>query len=539
MRGIRKLLALALVLMAVCSPAVAQTPSDALTKRSDSGIYSAIHVQDLGSFLAWLCSKENLNIISKFSNGGLDAVTAEILYSALSNIQVADSAFIAGNETGKPADFFIQAAFTLKAGNDELIQKFASGQADGLDAAKLLIGDNPLNTILASMLKVEFDAGVYKIDNVVYLGVTPEKMFLLASSKDELNKSLNAIGGKDRFLESFARKFNSKDFLFAHLDYKAVQKLDENDKDLEKVAKYFDEPLNIELGFDTLPDKFVVNMFSNFKAALADEYAGKIKNVQPVKGGYMNLDAVGGSESPLLLFSGIINTDALKDEDFFKDFIKELRFVRSFGITEDDLIKLLNGAFTFAINDSVPFQGFKIPAFFVSQTNENAPSVFKKLAGVKYFNELKDNHSAWEKLLQLDNSISPISCLIGNTENNLGLAISEASSLNAKPVLKPALQKIADQDSTGLIWLDFEGVQKWLNDNGAIQSLALLAMLGGLGEQFGAFTEVINAKFSVPYFAFTSKGDDTAKLEFGLSDVEAGQGFLSKLADAYAKYADK
>ena len=516
----------------------ANNPINALSQRPEKSIYAMTQVKNLSGFLSWLLSRENLNIAAKFAEDGmLDADTIEIICNIVENLNLTDTALIGGNDTGTIDAFFAQAAFKIKDGNEELLQNFKSGKADANDVAKLLIGNSALTPMLASMLDVKFDNGIYTISSMAFLSVMPDDVFILASSVEEIFKAVAAYKGDARAIDNIARKFDTPDFIYTHSDCGLLGSFD---KDVEKeIAKYFKQPLNIETAFNVQPDKFILSMYGNFREALADKYTAKVDKYVPVKGGHINFDAVGGAGSPLFAIGMTIDMDEIKDLSVFKDLLNNIKFIRRFGITNDDLIKFLNGAFSLVINDSVPFMGLKLPAVFFSQTSEAAPAVFEKLANAKQFSEIKTDYAYWEKLLQADNSLSPVSCLVGKSGNTLGVSIAEATSFAARPVLNPTLQNIADSEGFSALWADFGGFQKWLQDTGALGMFGMIAMASGAGEEYKAFADIMNAKFSVPYISFSVPAIEMMNFEFGLADVPAGEGVLSKVADAYVKFGKK
>ena len=536
MKTLKKFTAAMILIALFAVPSFALDTTNALTQRPENSIYGLIKLQNLSGFVSWLLSRENLNIAAKFAgNDTLDAETIDLICNVVENLNFTETALLVGNDSGKEGDFFVQSAFKLKPENDELLTQFKSGKATAEDVAKLLLGKSALAPMLATMLDVKFNNGIYTVSNMAFLSIMPDDMFIAASSNEEILKAIESYTGKARLLENVERKYNTPDFIYSYCDYKLLSAFD---KDAAKeAAKYFKQPLKLETAFDLQPEKFIFSMSGNFVEAMTDEYAAQIKEYAPVKGGNINFDGIGGEASPLFAIGMRMNMEAAKDLPGFKDFLDLFKFARRFGITEDDIVKFLSGAFSLAINDSVPFQGMKFPAVFFSQTSETAPAIFEKIAKAKQFSEVKTDYAYWEKLLQADNSLSPVSCLVGKSGNTLGVSIAEATTFNARPVLNPELQKLADTLAFSALWIDFAGLQSWIQNTGALGMLAPLAMVGGATEQFKAFADIINAKFSVPYISSNVPEIGTVQFEFGLAEVPAGEGVLTKIADAYVKFA--
>ncbi len=543
----RKILLSALLCIVVfTSAAFSVEVEDALTPCAEQSVYVVLKLNDTQNLLKWIFSKENIDtfmpliLASKESNEIIGAI--EMISAFAENTPLQSVAFTVGAEVNKtPAPFF-KAAFTVKPGYEAIYKKVADGSAEAIDIAKLLIGkDNPLASFAESMVKVEkTEDNILRVDNELFMKAQ-DNMILVGMSADDIKASLNALENEDaRLFSKLQRKFAPKDFAWIHLDPKAVDDLDEEDAiDPKEVAKYVKAPLNIEYGFMRVPNKFLMSVATNLSEAMSEEYLEKLKlarETKPVKGGHINLEN-SGANAPLLALGNMFNIEGVivrpEVEEAWKEVVKQVK--NRFNISEEDLTGLLTGALSFVINDSVSAEGIKLPAIYISQTGKAgvAEKIFAALEKSQHLSKVQDG------VLQVDSSLSPVSCIITKNGDTLGVSMADIANVSAKPQLKPVLQELMDTDSTSSIWLDFAGIQSWIvaPENGVLALAEPLARFSGQGEIFDACKEILEAKFSIPSMAIHSDSFEVSHIEFQIDEsVKPEEGLLTRLVKLARKF---
>lgn len=523
-------------------------PENALITRPEDAVYFVLKLDDTGAFLKWLASEENVDVFMPLimkSKDASDIIAGIELFRAFANMTpIKSAAIIAGacNPDTKQPQFF-QMIFTVDDALSSVVKKVSDGTAEDADFAKLILGnDNPITAIAQTMIKAEkLNDGSYRIDNELFLKADGD-MIVIALSADELNASLNALNsGERRLFSTVKRRFSDKDFVFVHADYNTLDKLD-TDKSFDSADQFittlFDKPMNFELGFTSKPDKFAVSVRIGMIEAMKREYSEQaIKSSQrnkAVKGSNMTIS---GAKSPLAAFSGYLTLSAMKDSketaDLWKELARQLR-VR-FGISEEDLAAFSDGAFSISVNDTVTYEGMKIPALYISQTGAkgSAGRIFSLLTKSPHFKK------AQEGILQLDPSISPVSCLVQNKGETLGINFAELSSLNATPEIKPALRDLLNGTGMLALWIDFASIRDWITDdeNGVFAMALPMAKIFGYSDIVEAVQDVLTAEFSVPSFSLRAEDVETYRLEFANVKVDSRNGLFARLVKVYQKFS--
>ncbi len=523
-------------------------PEDALSQRSNDSIYFVLRLADTSKFLKWLLSRENINVFmplilgSKSSNeiiGGL-----EIISSIIDNTPLKSAALTVGINKSeiKSGIPFFQMAFTVDNSVSSIVKKIAQGDASAVDIAKLLLGTkSPLASLAETMIKVE-KAGdnILRIDNEVFMKAQ-DGLIMLGTSLNEVKSAIDAFNNShSRMFEKNSRRFNKKDFAFLHIDPDTLIKLD-TDKDLDdlKLTEYFGKPLEIEFAFERLKDKFTVSTGINLLNSLKKKYASKItsQKLQPVKGGNIDLDNAGSSKVPLFTMGAYLNFSSFKDSPELKTILKStLRQLKNrFGITDDDVTGLLNGPFSLVINGNVEVESFKIPALYFSQSGRKgvAAKVYDKLDKSPHFQKVQDG------ILQVDSSLSPISCLVSNRNETLDIAFAELASLLEKPEMSPALSDLMNKYAISALWINFSGIQSWLNDdeNGVFAFAAPVAKIMGYGKYIDALKDILSAQLSVPSVAIWAENSEVFHTEYSISEINPEEGLFAKFVKIYRDFS--
>ncbi len=523
---------------------------DALSQRSGDAVYMALKLEDTGKFLRWLISRENIDVFmplilgSKQSNEILGGI--EVISSFVQNTPLKSAAMVIGmnREDIASNDMFFQMAFTVTPEAAPIVRKVSDGSAEAMDFAQLLLGEgSPLSSMAESMIKAEREGEVYKLDNELYVKAEGG-LVILGTSLKEVQSATTAL--KDEKLRLFGentRRFSERDFALIHADFKTLEAID-GDEDF-KPSEIFDEPLNVEFAFERLSDKFIIksgiNIIESMKKEYADIVSSSMKEHTPVKGGYIDLTGM-GTQTPLAAFGGCIYIGNLKKvpevpavKAVWDFVVKQLRL--RFGISEEEFTGLFTGPLSLAVNDNVTFEGFKIPGIYVSQTGRKgyAGKVFSKLSKLPHFHKVQDG------ILQLDTSISPISCFIQDKGEALGIYLAELSSITSDaPTLKPALEALMARPAVSSFWIDFAGIQSWLLDdeNGVMMVLGPIAAFSGHGKEFKAFREVLGAELSVPSISWNAESAEVSRIEFAIAGIKPENGLISKLVKLYREFQD-
>ena len=269
---------------------------------------------------------------------------------------------------------------------------------------------------------------------------------------------------------------------------------------------------------------------------MTKNYAKKIPDVKPVKGGYINLRDSRGASTPIFAAGGVFNlagAESLEDAKEGLDFITG-QLKKRFGIAKEDVYALFTGPFSMVINGSVMFESFKIPALYISQTGAKgaATKVYNTLAKSQHF------HKVREGILQVDSSVSPVSCIIGNAGNTLGIAFAELASFSDRPNTDGAFGELMSKNAISSFWIDFAGIQSWLNDdaNGVFAALTPIAGIFGYGQILDAVRNVLSADFSVRSLSLSAEDIETVHWEFALKDVRPEDGLFAKLVKVYRDF---
>jgi hypothetical protein len=438
---------------------------------------------------------------------------------------------------------FLQAAFTVSPAMNDIVSKIAEGTATASDIAEMLVGDKTAAGLVETTLKVEADKNnILRINNDVFM-TAKDNLVLVGSSVNEIRLSLRALAEEDtRLLAKTPRKFSEKDFALLHVDYETAAELDDDGEvdDLD-ARKYFANPLEIELAFNRTPDKFTASAALNLSTALKKEYADKVieqkDTLKKVAGGNIDMSGIGGKTSPLAAIGSYLNFADIKDDEIFKPIAKSiLRNLRvRFGISEEEAEAMFTGTFSAVVNGTVTYEGFKIPALYTSFTGKEgaAEKVFDKLMKSPHFSKVQDG------IYQLDTSISPIACLAQNRGETIGIDFAELASLSEKPEFKPAFTELINREAISSMWIDFAGIQDWINndENGVFATLAPIAAILGYGKYVKALQDVLNADFSVPSMSIWAEGVEVFHTEFAIKEIDAEKGLLATILKLYQEFS--
>lgn len=539
---IRKIFCAAVLVLTIFASSVfAAKPQDALSIRPEDSIYFVLGLSDAGNLSRWVMSQENIDafmplILSSESSNEIIGIL-ELVRAITSNTPLKSAALNIGITKEDPNEPFIQMAFTVDDKLAPTVAKIKDGTAEASDFAKLFLGlDSAMLSFAEPMIKTELgEDNVYSINNEIKFKAVGD-LLILALSDNDLKAALNAVDVEDaRLFHSIERKFDTEDFIFFHADFDTIKTLDD-DEAIQNMAKYFAKPMHIEFAFKRVPDKFSMSIGFNPREAIKEEYITRFlkDSVPPVKGCYVDLDKAGGSTSPILAMAGILRTEKILDHKEIKElWAKGAKFIEQItGITEADMMGILNGAFSIVVNDVINMEGIKLPALYMSfKGQEGAPAqIFDKLANSKFFARIQD------KTLQLDSSISPVSCLVINHGDSLAFDFADLASLNEKPQPSGAFAELMNQEGISVFWLDFEGIQKWIADNNVMEILTPMAKIFGYGKIAEDAAKILSAKLSVPSVLVWAESEEKIHWEFAIKEVAPEDGLLTRIVSICKDY---
>ena len=502
--------------LCIFSAAWAANPEDALSAKPKESVYGVLRVEDLGGFLRWAVSEENLKTFAPLAE--LDEASIQKITSVLAAMPVKSAALVVGmTKEGMP---FFQAA--LSGAEAENVGEFVLGQG------------NPMAPMVESMLQ-EGGISFEMKDDLLLLGLGP----------DSLKEGLAALEDEGKRL-SLNRRFTVKDFALVHTDFDATGTLAlaaaeddearaEAEKKLQDIKKYFRAPLDVEFGFESFADRFLLSMGTNLKESMNPEYLKDLEKLEAVPGGHIRLL---GDGSPLLALGSTLNLKSFKRYAELKDTIEEgLDALKSIGLSKDDIQNLVNGAFSLTIGGGFfQYEGLKFPAVCLTQSGQEnaASSIVATLGGKEDLPLNPVQAEGWDKMLQVDSSVSPVPCLLGAQGETLLLGLTDVASLAGTPSPAPKLKELLEKDARGALYMDFVGLQSYLKSASDMMA-AFMPLLGEVtGEeslpQMGELiNDVLNAKLSIPSFSLWGSEMETCFMEFALADVPAGEGLWAKL----------
>ena len=115
---------------------------------------------------------------------------------------------------------------------------------------------------------------------------------------------------------------------------------------------------------------------------------------------------------------------------------------------------------------------------------------------------------------------------------------AELASLSEKPELKPAFAELMKRDSVSSTWIDFAGIQSWINsdENGVFTTLTPLAAIMGYGKYVKALQDVLGADLSVPSMSIWAEDLEIIHTEFALKEIEAEKGLFATILRLYQEF---
>ena len=516
-------------------PVMAYQPEDALAPKPEKSVYTILRLDNLGNFLRWLISEQELKLFAPVT--GLDDSMIAMMTGAVKAVPAESSIIECGIKDDGNA--FAQLIAKMPKALQGKLDLVAKGEAKTEDLIALLLGeDSPVAELGKLMFDVTKDeaSGLLSLDSQVFFGAKGDLLIITLSAAD-VQAALKAID-KEEHRMKLERKFKSaKDFMFSHIDMNVLEKVAPADedviskKDYEKARAMFDKPIDGEIAFESLADRFRISF--NVDMSALDERFEKLLTGKPVKGGYITLM---GDRAPLLALGANLDGENLKvaprSAEFWNEAAKELK---QFGISEQTFMNFFNGPFALTVGSSVvSFEGMKAPSVFMTKVGsaDSAAEVMKAVVTQADKLLMPVEAKGWDSLYQVDTSASPVPVLLGLKGNMLYAGMADRDSLGAVPNVAGSKQlaEIMAMNSLGSGYIDFKAVQDYLKaDENGIMAMAGMFAPMAVGDKseavMAAVNEVLNAKLSVPSVGFYAPDQGTCIIDFmtvKLDNIEDG-----------------
>ena len=526
-------------------------PEEALSARPEKSVYAVLRLEDVGGFLRWALSEENLKLVATVPDTELDEGAIQMITAALSKVPLKEAALLVSQTDPKAAPF-LQVALSVPAGAE--LDRLAEGKGTAADLMALVLGtDSPLIPMLggeAPFALTPKEGNVYMLDDDLAMAAR-DGLLLFSLSMDDLRAGLTALENEKGRLP-LKRRFKTGNFAFLHMDPSVMEGISReqaagnkdkglDEEDIKAMREAFRAPFEAELGFERFAERFLLSMGFNLKEALSEQYLQHFKawmDTSLVPGGRI---ALFGSGSPLFALGTYLNVEGFANNPSpeIKQLWKELmEGVKSLGISENEVRDLLVEGLSLVAGGRIPYEGFHVPGAYLALHGQAgaAASILDKLAKAGGDALAPVQVEGWEKVLRVDPSAAPVPCLLGVKDETLFFGLAEADTLAGKPSPSAKLEELMGKKSSGSLFMDFAGLQTYLKEEFA-GLRPVLSMLGN-PSMVGHIQGLLDAKLSVPSVSAWSPTEETVFFDFAIEDVPAGEGLLARLVKAVSAFAE-
>jgi hypothetical protein len=257
-----------------------------------------------------------------------------------------------------------------------------------------------------------------------------------------------------------------------------------------------------------------------------------LMEIKPVKGA--NLFLAGGGKllfafSTPLVFSSK-DLKAYFEVDTVRDaFFEELE---EFGITEDDVINLLNGSLSIVFGSEVVFMGEDIPGGYIAITGrEGAVSkIFRVLMDsvIKTVPLAPLRIAGWDSAYTVDPAVFPAPITFGVKQDTFLIGILDPDALAKIPELPSELTKMLDSPLFGVIAIDTLSIWNRMREEVANPN-SILFMEPEMKEGKDFLEEILGADLSVPFIKMWYPELEISFLEISVVDVPIEKQLLPQL----------
>ena len=465
----------------------------------------------------------------------------KVLQTVVSEISVKESAFAAGLGGEGP---FLQFAASPRGSSPELINRVAEGSASPEEVSEALLGK--VGVLLSSMLSPKLQEGDFPYYSLLDGNLTlsaKDGLILIALSQKDLSDSITALGSEASRLAP-SRRFESGDYIFAHLDMPFAAALAANvakeGADPEAVSAEFKAPLEFEIAFDAKPELFRVSMGANVTEAIPSLKV--FDDLKPAEGG--NIFLAGGG-SLFLAMSAPVSFDAsrLAVSPAAAAAWKQLvAMLAPAGITEEDLQNLFSGVITIAAGNEASIFERKVPGVYVAiQGKDGAASavldkVFKNEEFSLPLPFASFESEGWSGLYALDPSAVPASVAAGVKGETLFIGLAEPGRLNDRPVISDMGETALKEKYMAGGFLDTDLLWKRLRTDSSDEGSALgYALANNQPSVAGFADEILGADLAVNFAKLWAPDFGTSFMEFSLTDVPEEKALMPRIANMLSK----
>lgn len=516
--------------------ALAAQPEDAIAPPPAESVWGLLRLEDAGAFLRWALTKEKLELVAPMAD--LDAATISLLTLAASNVPVEAAVLLSGSTGPEPAPF-MQAALAVPGGAE--MDRLAGGQGTANDVMALLLGaESPLLPMFDGAFELtSHGSGVYEIPGAAWLAAH-EGLLVVGLSREGLDASLKALYDADGRL-TLPRRFATQDLAFLHVDVAVSEALSRasaeegqfSEEDYKALRAALKAPLEVEMGFEALKDRFLLSLALNVEEALSDAYAKHLEAMAGaplVKGGHI---ALFGEGSPLFALGTWLNVAGIAegpDPALRQAWRDAMEAAAQLSITEDEMKALLSGGLSLTAGGDVIVEAFKVPGLALSMTGRDgvAKTVLDKVMKLAAEAFSAVQIEGWDAAFQADPSAIPVPCVGGTKGEMLIAALGTPATLGGSPAPYPALAELLDQESIGSLFIDFAAAHSFLKAE-LSSFMPLISM--ALGEAAPAVQGLLDAELSIPTLSAWSPSFGVCCFSFEQADVAPGKGLLPKIIE--------
>jgi hypothetical protein len=548
---IRRIFAAVLFVFILSSSAWALEPQNALSSQPEESCYVTLRVNNLGGILKDILSPANVELFASLFPRPADVQGFRIFSGYASQLPARSVAILAG--VTLPGDVAVwdeeptfQIAISMPKELQPKLSLVAEGKATAEDLIVLFLGDVPpfLPPMPDIVVRQGKQGSYYAMEGVPAFALSAkEDLLLFSPSPEGLDASKEALEKADKRL-AFKRRFESRDYFAFHMDVptliKMVEKTRTADKSTEALLKFFKEPLNFEMAFDSKPGSFLVSSAINAESMINAE---RLKKLKAPKGGGLFFAGEGKSYFGL---GGQLNVEQ-EDWALFPELAKAmdtlLKELEKEGISRDDVQSLLKGTVSLTVGGHAKFlgvlgqsaPGVSLPGVSFAITGQNGATgrILKKLflENEKFTSSVPLaplKADGWDMLFQVNPGLLPVSSvLVGLKGETLFLGLLDPDEINKKPTFSPQIAELVAQDSFATAFLDVPELWGYLK-----RLFAESAQFLNKDANYPIVMDIMEGEPPVGLIKVWAPSFDTSFMEFQIIDVAQEKSLLPRLVNA-------
>ena len=525
---------------AFSSVSSALNPQYALSTRPDESFYVSARLDDLSGILQEVFSQTNVDLAASLMSRG-DAENFRIAATFASQIPAKSIAFVLGFEKATEVPFF-QLAISMPDSARPELDRVARGEATMVDIVTLLMGKAGL--VFASVFT---DTDVEWGPKGAYYTLGPaetpvlaarEGLLLISLSPGDLEASIGAIENETNRL-ALKRRFDTPDYCFTHIDVPTLSTiiLDDDDFAYKVFLSSFKAPLNMEVAFDSRPEKFTVSSWVNIAESLIEIKDGFTK---PAVGANLFLAGEGKLFSAFAFPTSFKASDLRVYPDLYRGWISFIRELATKGITEKNVEDLLTGTFSFVLGNESSIMGRRAPGGYIALSGQNgaARKILARITGdteimrALPFTLTPLKADKWDLLFEADPSMSPVPVILGVSGETLLLGLVDPDGLDMKPELPLEAERLFKEPLIAGGFIDAAAIWKWfrMEISDEYSPLATAMDLARLDElKAYVLKNLLNSELSIPFIKIWIPEFETGFTEFTIADVPPEKRILPKL----------